>query len=90
MQQALIVLQELTGIPAPKFQVPYGVALSAAYVNEAIAKITGRPPKAPLAGVRMAKYKMYFNPAKAVRELGFAPRALEVGLRQTLEYELNH
>ena len=27
--------------------------------------------------------------AKAVRELGFAPRALEVGLRQTLEYELS-
>ena len=31
---------------------------------------TGRPPKAPLAGVRMAKYKMWFNPGKAVRELG--------------------
>ena len=39
--------------------------------------ITGKPPKAPLAGVRMAKYKMFFNPAKAIRELGLpqtAPR----------------
>ena len=25
--------------------------------------------KAPLAGVRMAKYKMFFNPAKAINEL---------------------
>jgi dihydroflavonol-4-reductase len=46
------------------------VALTAAYLNEALASMTGKPPKAPLAGVRMAKYKMFFNPAKAVRELG--------------------
>jgi dihydroflavonol-4-reductase len=38
-------------------------------VGEAISGITGKPPKAPLAGVRMAKYKMFFNPAKAIREL---------------------
>jgi dihydroflavonol-4-reductase len=70
MKQALDVLQELTGIPAPKFRVPYAVALAAAYFDEAISAVTGRPPKAPLAGVRMAKYKMFFNPAKAIRELG--------------------
>ena len=70
MKQALDVLEELTGIPAPKFRVPYGVALAAAYFDEAVSVVTGRPPKAPLAGVRMAKYKMFFNPAKAVGELG--------------------
>lgn len=70
LQQALGVLQEITGIAAPKMRVPYGVAYAAAVVNEGISKITGRPPKAPLAGVRMAKYKMFFNPAKAIRELG--------------------
>ena len=26
--------------------------------------------RASLAGVRMARYKMFFNPAKAIRELG--------------------
>jgi len=70
MKQALDVLEELTGIPAPKFRVPYGVALAAAYFDEAVSAVTGRPPKAPLAGVRMAKYKMFFNPAKAIAELG--------------------
>jgi dihydroflavonol-4-reductase len=70
MKQALNVLEELTGIPAPKFRVPYGVALAAAYFDEAISAVTNRPPKAPLAGVRMAKYKMFFNPAKAIAELG--------------------
>jgi dihydroflavonol-4-reductase len=70
MQETLAVLEELSGVPAPKFRVPHAVALMAAYANEAISAVTGREPKAPLAGVRMAKYKMFFNPAKAIRELG--------------------
>ena len=57
-------------MPAPKTKVPYFVALTAAHLNEAIASFTGKPPKAPLAGVRMAKYKMWFSSAKAIRELG--------------------
>ncbi len=70
MQQTLEVLEELTGVPAPKFRVPYSLALLAAYGDEAISAVSGKPPKAPLAGVRMAKHKMFFNPAKAIRELG--------------------
>ena len=70
MKQAFDVLAEITGVPGPKFRVPYGVAMAAAYVDEGVARFTGKPPKAPLAGVRMARYKMFFSPAKAVRELG--------------------
>jgi dihydroflavonol-4-reductase len=70
MKEAFAALQEITGVPAPKMQIPYAVALMAAHVDETISRFTGKPPKAPLAGVRMAKYKMYFNPAKAIRELG--------------------
>jgi dihydroflavonol-4-reductase len=70
MREAFAVLQEISGVPAPRVRIPYFVALLAAHVNEAISAITRKPPKAPLAGVRMAKYKMFFNPAKAIRELG--------------------
>jgi dihydroflavonol-4-reductase len=70
LQQAFDVLAEITGLAAPKTRVPFFVALMAAYVDETLSRITGKPPKAPLAGVRMAKYKMFFNPAKAIKELG--------------------
>jgi dihydroflavonol-4-reductase len=70
MKQTFEVLEDITGVPAPKFRVPYAVALAAAHVDETIAGLTGKAPKAPLAGVRMARYKMFFSPAKAVRELG--------------------
>jgi len=69
MKQALDVLAEITGLVSPRFRVPYLVALTAAHVDEMKSKVTGKPPKAPLGGVRMAKYKMFFNPAKAIREL---------------------
>jgi dihydroflavonol-4-reductase len=86
MQEAFTVLQELTAIPAPKTKIPYWVALSAAHVNESISAITGKPPKAPLAGVRMAKYKMFFNPAKAIRELGMPQTPPKQALADAVEW----
>jgi dihydroflavonol-4-reductase len=70
MKKALDVLAEITGIPAPRFRVPYFVAYGAAQVSEVISRVTRRPPKAPIAGVKMAAYKMWFDPGKAIRELG--------------------
>jgi dihydroflavonol-4-reductase len=70
MKQAFAVLEEVTGVRAPKWRIPYSVALCAAYLDEGISLVTRQPPKAPLAGVRMAKHKMFYSPAKAIRELG--------------------
>lgn len=70
MKQTLETLAQLTGRPAPRWRVPYTVALAVAYLEEALGRVTGRPPRAPLAGVRMARYRMFFSPDKAIRELG--------------------
>jgi dihydroflavonol-4-reductase len=86
MAEAFRVLQEITQVPAPKMRVPYGVALLAAHVDEAISKITGKAPKAPLAGVRMAKYKMFFNPAKAIKELGLPQTSPRQALADAVEW----
>lgn len=86
MKQALDVLAEITGLPAPKFQAPHALAFAAAYVGEAMAAITGKPPKAPLAGVRMARYKMWFNPAKAIRELDLPQTSPKQALADAVEW----
>ena len=86
MKEALDLLGEITGVPAPSFRVPYWVALSAARVNEVFANLTGKPPKAPVAGVRMAKYKMFFNPARAVRELGLPQTTPREALSDAVEW----
>ena len=86
MKQALDVMSELTGIPAPSMRVPYRVAWAAAVVNEAFSKVSGRAPRAPLAGVRMARYKMWFNPAKAIRELGLPQTDPRQALADAIEW----
>lgn len=86
MKQTLETLQSITGVPAPTFRVPYTVALAAAYVDEGIACMTGKAPKAPLAGVRMARYKMFFSPAKAIRELGLPQTSPRQALAEAVDW----
>jgi len=86
MKQTFAVLQEVTGLPAPRFQVPYLAALAAAHIDETISSFTGKPPKAPLAGVRMARYKMFFNPAKAIRELQLPQTPPKQALAEAVEW----
>ncbi len=86
MAQAFAVLAEISGVSAPRMKVPYSVAWLAACGNEAVARITGQPPKAPLAGVRMARYKMFFNPAKAIRELGLPQTPPRRALHDAVEW----
>ena len=86
MQQTFSVLQDITGIPAPKLKIPYGVAWLAACFSEVGAKITGNPPRAPLAGVRMAADKMFYNPAKAIRELGLPQTPPKQALADAVEW----
>jgi dihydroflavonol-4-reductase len=86
MQQTLATLEKLTGFPAPKVRLPYWVALGVAEVSEGIAFFTGKAPQATLAGVRMAKHKMWFNPDKAVRELQLPQSPPEQAFRDAVDW----
>jgi dihydroflavonol-4-reductase len=66
------------------------VAYTAAFVDESISKFTGRPPKAPIAGVRMAKHKMFFNPAKAICELGMPQTPPKQALADAVDWFLKN
>jgi dihydroflavonol-4-reductase len=86
MKEGFRVLEQITGLPAPKVRIPYFVALAAAHADETLSRFSGKPPKAPLAGVRMAKYKMFFSPAKAIRELGLPQTPPKQALSDAVEW----
>jgi len=90
LQQALAVLAEVTGVPAPRLKIPYAVAWMAAVMNVTLARFTGRPPKAPLAGVRLARHKMYFDSTKAVRELGLPQTPPRQALAEAVDWFRAH
>jgi dihydroflavonol-4-reductase len=88
LKEAFALLGELTGLRAPRIRIPYVVAWAAAQVDEKLSNLTGKPPKAPLAGVRMAKHKMFFNPSKAIRELGLPQTPPRQALADAVEWFL--
>jgi dihydroflavonol-4-reductase len=80
------MLQEITGIPAPKVRLPYAPVLMAAWLNEGLSRITGREPLIPLAGVQMAAHHMYFDSGRAVRELGLPQTPVSEALKRAVEW----
>ncbi|MDQ1474385.1 MAG: dihydroflavonol-4-reductase [Bryobacterales bacterium] len=84
--QILREMASLTGLPAPKVQLPYFVAWTAGVVTTAFAHLTGIPPRAPMEAVRMAKKKMWVSHAKAARELGYAPAPAREALADAIRW----
>ena len=80
------VLAEITGRRAPRFRVPYAVAWLGAACCETVARVTGRPPAVPLTAVRMARKRMYFSPARAVRELGLPQTDVRTALADAVAW----
>ena len=79
-------LARLTGLPAPRFRVPYAVAWLAAAGMEGVARLTGRAPAVPLTAVRMARKRMFFSVDKAVRELGLPQTPAERALSDAVDW----
>jgi dihydroflavonol-4-reductase len=68
-------LATLTGLPEPKWRVPYPVALAAAYVSEFAADVfTATIPAATVTGVRLTRRRMHFDATRSLAELGITPR----------------
>ena len=90
LRDILHLLAEVSGLPAPRWRIPYGVALAAGYVSEWMAGWTQRPPLVPLVGVQMARRPMYFSAQKAVRELGLPQSPIEAAMQHAVQWFRTH
>jgi dihydroflavonol-4-reductase len=79
-------LGALSGLPAPRIQIPYNVALAFAYGAETVARFTGKPPRASLTEVRMARKRMFFDCSKARAELGYNPGSVNDALSRAITF----
>ena len=86
LKEILDKLAEITGLKAPQNTVPAWLPLSVAWIDEKILAPLGKTPSVPLDGVRMATQNMYYNPAKAVRELGLPQTPIEIALRDAVDW----
>ena len=90
LREVFEILSRLTGIKAPSIKLPREVVLPLAYLNQAFSWITGIPPRIPLEGVKMAKYKMHYDCSKAIRELGIPQTPPEIALEKAVKWFRAH
>lgn len=91
LREIFDMLSKLTGVKAPRIKLPWQAVLPLAYANRWIAEhLTHRPPRIPLEGVRMAKYRMYYDCSKARRELGLPQTPVETALEKAIRWFREH
>jgi dihydroflavonol-4-reductase len=86
LKEILEMLAQLTGGPKPKFKIPYWVAYCAGLVSTGLATLTGKPPMVPLDGVKMSREIMFYDPSKAIRELGLPQHPIEGALTKAIKF----
>ncbi|MDA8155766.1 MAG: NAD-dependent epimerase/dehydratase family protein [Actinomycetota bacterium] len=84
LKEFFALVGRIAGMEPPRVRLPYLPVLAAAYLNEAVSRITRKPPLIPLAGVKMARKYMFYDNSRAVRELGFNPAPVERELEDAI------
>ena len=79
------LIEEVSGAKAPKFKIPYPVALIMGYMYQFIAKITKKPPVITAPMVKIASKYAYFDSSKAVNEMGLP----QTPIKTTIEKAVN-
>jgi dihydroflavonol-4-reductase len=81
LREIFEVLGRIAGMRPPRVKISAAAILPLAHLSEWIADhLTGRPPLVAVDAVRMARKRMFFDPGKAVRELGMPQSAVEDAL----------
>jgi dihydroflavonol-4-reductase len=81
------LLSDLTGVPVPRWRVPYPLALAAAHISELWADhVSGRSPKATVTGVRLTRRTMHFDASRSLAALDLHPRAIRQSLADAVAW----
>ena len=91
LKQILDLLAELSGRPQVRLHIPHWVAQCWSYVDVTMAKLNPHhTPAATPDKVRLARRYEFFNPGKAVRELGLPQTPARAALRKAVEWYRAH
>ena len=91
LKEVLAVLSQLTGLPSPRWRVPFWAALGAGYVDQLVeGKLLRRPPRIPVEGVKIAQTPMYVTSQKAIVQLGLPQTPVEDALLRAVRWFANN
>lgn len=85
-KQLLAKLATITDIAAPRHTIPYWIPYTVAWLEEKIWAKLGKKPTIALDGVKMSKQKMFYDPTKAVTELGLPQSDIDRALTDAVQW----
>ena len=86
LQEILTAIATAINTKPPSIKLPHNLVLPIAWFMERVASITGTPPRVTVAGVQLAKKRMFFSHAKAAALLDYSPRSSEHALRDAISW----
>jgi dihydroflavonol-4-reductase len=86
LREILFEIADLAGRKPPRIRLSTAMVFPIAYLAEGLARVTGRPGRITVEGVRMARKRMFFSSEKARRELGYQWRPPREALRDAIAW----
>ncbi|MDC7787708.1 NAD-dependent epimerase/dehydratase family protein [Rhodoplanes sp. TEM] len=86
LRDMLIEIARRVGRRPPRLELPRRALFPLAWAAEGVAKLTGREPFVTADGLRLAKYRMFFDDKKARREIGYVSRPWQDGIADALAW----
>ncbi len=86
LKDILTLVADVVGRRPPRIELPEAVVWPAAWLMEGLARLTGIPPMMTRDHIKMARHKMFYSSAKAMQELGYAPRPLRAAVEDAVAW----
>lgn len=86
LREILTELAQLAKLPIPRWKVPKRLLVPAAWMSEGVSAILNRDPRLSVENARMSQHYMYFDSAKARRDLGWEPGSVRAALERAVEW----
>ena len=91
LKEVFSMMEEATGLAAPRWRAPYWLVMGAGYIDDWVeGKLLGREPRIPLEGLRVSKTPMYVSCQKAITELGQPQSPVEGALEKSIKWFYDH
>ncbi|WP_426263067.1 hopanoid-associated sugar epimerase [Sphingomonas sp. PWP1-2] len=86
LREMLASVAGIVGRKPPTVRIPRAPLFPLAWVNEQVARVTGKDPFLTLDSLRMAAHDMYYSSAKAEAELGYRARPYRDALSEAIAW----
>jgi len=91
LSDVLGLLARLTGLPEPRFEIPYPVALTVAWVDEFVEGfLMNRKPTVPISAIHSTRVDERIDPSPWTKELGLPETPTAKSLKKAVDWFLEH